>query len=182
MANSDTECDYSHVVLEESNVNDPCVHINLNELPQYDRNHLISWLKYRGDSLKSLTSMKDIRIRVLRYFDHGTDKNLVDPTFDLKWKKAKVKKCNIFVPKLKKLEKLNVVPDILKYELGDIKGMNGWTKDLSNMPIFTAEHINEYYKKVNNVFCRSSTQVKKHFERGEQLLEELYLDIGSILF
>ena len=43
---------------------------------------------------------------------NGTDNNLVDPTLDLKWKKEKVLKYNIFVPKLKYAARLNTVPDI----------------------------------------------------------------------
>lgn len=75
---------------------------------------------------------------------------------------------------------LNNVPDILKHELGEIKVLDGWTKSLSHMPVFTSEHINAYYEKVNHSVCQKSTLVKKHFERGEQLLEEQYIDISSI--
>ena len=39
---------------------------------------------------------------------------------DLKWKKEKVLKYNIFVPKLKYAARLNTVPDILKHD--------GWSK------------------------------------------------------
>ena len=40
--------------MEECDIDDPCVHVDLDKLPQYDRNHLINWLKYIGDCLKSL--------------------------------------------------------------------------------------------------------------------------------
>ena len=152
MASSSFEHDYSLVVIEEGDIDDPCVHIDLDNLPKYDRNHLFTWLKYRGDSLKSLDNMKSIRTRVLWYFKNGTDKNLVDPTLDLKWKKAKVAKYNIFVPKLPKLLTLNTVPDILKHDVGDIQSLDGWSKDLSSMPSFSIQHIDEYYDKVNNAF------------------------------
>lgn len=36
------------------------------------------------------------------------------------------------------------------------------------------------YEKVNKTLSKNSTLVKKHFERGEQLLEKQYLDINSI--
>ena len=178
---SSFEYNYSLVVMEECDIDDPCVHVDLDNLPQYDRNHLINWLKYRGDCLKSLDSMKDIRTRVLQYFKNGTDNNLVDPTLDLKWKKEKVLKYNIFVPKLKYAARLNTVPDILKHDVGDIQKLDGWSKKLFNMPTFTIEHIDKYYEKVNNAFSQNSTKVKKHFHRGEQLLEESFLDVGSVV-
>ena len=55
--------------------------------------------------------------RVLKYFDNGTDKLLVDPT--LKWKKLKAEKYNIHVPINNTPISLNDVPYILKNELGD---------------------------------------------------------------
>lgn len=181
MASASFECDYSLVVIEEVDIDDPCVHVDLENLPNYDRNHLISWLKYRGDNLKSLDNMKSIRTRVLWYFKNGTDKNLVDPTLDLKWKKAKVAKYNIFVPQLPKLSVLNVVPDILKHDIGDIQSLDGWSKDLTNMPTFTIQHIDYYYDKVNSAFSHNATRVEKHFQRGAQLLEESFIDLNSIV-
>ena len=49
------------------------------------------------------------------------------------------------------------------------------------MPTFTIEHIDKYYEKVNNAFSQNSTKVKKHFHRGEQLLEESFIDVGSVV-
>ena len=105
---------------------------------------------------------------------------IVDPTLDLKWKKKKAENSNIFVPIKEKQLKLSSVPEILKNELGAIKQLDGWSKSLINMPVFTSEHINQYYEKVNKAFSKKSTLVEKHFERGEQLLEEAYVDISSI--
>ena len=61
-----------------------------------------------------------------------------------------------------------------------IKQVDRWSKSLFGMPEFTSENINQYYQKVNQTLCKKSTIVKKHFERGEQLLKEQYLDISSI--
>ena len=123
--------------------------------------------------------MKDIRTRVIQYFKNGTYKNLVDPTMDIKWKKAKVLKYNInFVLQLKNFVTLNTVPDILKH-VGDIQRLDGWSKELFNLPKLTVEYIDKYYEKVNDTFSQNSTKVKKHFQRGQQLLEESFIDIGS---
>ena len=135
--------DYS-LVIEEDDIDDQCVHVDLKDLPNYDKDHLLTWLKYRGDSLKCMDNMKTIRTRVLWYFKNGTDKNLVDPTLDLKWKKAKVNKYNIFVPELPTLAVLNTVPDILRHDVGDIQSLDGWSKDLTSMPSFTIQHIDSY--------------------------------------
>ena len=102
--------------------------------------------------------------RVLKYFDNGTDKLLVDPT--LKWKKLKAEKYNIHVPINNTPISLNDVPYILKNELGEIRQMDRWSKSLFGMPEFTSEYINQYYQKVNQTLCKKSTIVKKHFERG----------------
>ena len=59
--------------------------------------------------------------------------------------------------------------------------MDGWSKKLYNMPSFTIEHIDKYYEKVNDAFSQKSPKVKKHFQRGEQLLEESFIDIGSVV-
>ena len=49
------------------------------------------------------------------------------------------------------------------------------------MPTFTIEHIDKYYEKVNDAFSQKSTKVKNHFQRGEQLLEESLIDVGSVV-
>ena len=63
--------------------------------------------------------------RVLEYFDNGTDKLLVNPILDLKWKKLKAEKYNIHALINNTPISLNDVPDILKNELGEIRQMDG---------------------------------------------------------
>ena len=43
----------------ESDINDPFVHIDLENLPNYSRHHIMQWLVYRGDSLQAIHSLKD---------------------------------------------------------------------------------------------------------------------------
>ena len=70
---SDHSYDYSLVVLTEVDIDDPRVHVDLDKLTTYDRDHLLQWLKFRGDELKHIDTMKEIRTRVLQYFDNKTD-------------------------------------------------------------------------------------------------------------
>ena len=41
---------YSSIVLTEADIDDPRVHIDIEKLPEYDRDHLMMWLKFRGDN------------------------------------------------------------------------------------------------------------------------------------
>ena len=48
------------------------------------------------------------------------------------------------------------------------------------MPSFSIEHIDSYSQKINTAVLSKSKKVMKHFRRGEQLLEENFIDIASI--
>ena len=79
---------------------------------------------------------------------------------------------------------LKDMPDIPKdfeYELTNINSVVGWSKSLDGLPQFSVENIEKYANMVNAGVLSKSTVVKKHFSRGEQLLKEQYVDIGSIL-
>ena len=70
-------------------------------------------------------------------------------------------------------------PDVLKNELGALKSIAGWTKSLLGAPTFDASKIKDYYELINDKFTKKSTLVKKHFERGPQLLEESFISVDS---
>ena len=53
-------------------------------------------------------------------------------------------------------------------------------KSLEGMPSFSIEHIDSYSQKINTDVLSKSKKVMKHFLRGEQLLEENFIDIASI--
>ena len=57
---------------------------------------------------------------------------------------------------------------------------DGWSKSLLGIPKFSVHQIEKHAMKINEIVTPKSTIVKKHFNRGEQLLEEKYIDIGSI--
>ena len=50
-------------MLTEEDIDHPFIHVDLCKLPNYSRDHLITWLKYCGDTLKHLDNMKEIRNR-----------------------------------------------------------------------------------------------------------------------
>ena len=70
------------IALTENDINDPTVTIVPASICTYPMIHLQNWLVYRGDTLKGITTLQEARVRVLHYFNLGTDKKLVDPTAD----------------------------------------------------------------------------------------------------
>ena len=153
--------DYSSIVLNENDIDDPRVHINLANLQIYDRDHLITWLKFRGDSLKRINTMKELRSRVLEYFKTNTAQNLVDPTFGQTYKKAKVDNLGILqygelptIPILR--QSLNPPPEILDNEMANPTSFAGWWKDLSNLRMLTIEHIEKYYQTINDSYGKDN--------------------------
>ena len=51
--------------------------------------------------------------------------------------------------------------------------IDGWSKSLEGMPSFSIEHIGSYSQKINTAILSKS-------KKGEQLLEENFIDIASI--
>ena len=123
--------DYSSIVITEADVDDARVHVDKEKLFSYDHDHLLTWLKFRGDSLKHIDTMKLIQSRVLEYFNNGTDQQLIDPTLDKRYKRAKVEKYEILkhgqLPILKVRPTLNPVPDILKHDMATPTSSAGWS-------------------------------------------------------
>ena len=80
------------IQLLECDISDPCVHVDLENLPNYSKNYLLQWLIFRGDSLQGVYSLKDATSTVLGYSDNKTVDRLLDPTLDLKWKRLKAER------------------------------------------------------------------------------------------
>ena len=53
----------SSITLVEEDITDPCVHVELDKLTDYTKEHLTKWLMFGGDSLKGVRTVKDARIR-----------------------------------------------------------------------------------------------------------------------
>ena len=163
----------------EEDIDDPFIHVDLENLADYSKVHLIGWLKYRGDTLKHLDSMKEIRNRVLQYINNCQQNEIVDPTGDLKWKKRKAFRMGIEMRVILN-ESMPECPNVLKNDLGEIKSIAGWSKSLMGLPTFNTSNIKKYYEHINKVIAKKSSIVKKHFERGSQLLEESFISVESI--
>ena len=65
------------------------------------------------------------------------------------------------------------VPSILQNEMNNLTNAVGWCKSLAGIPDFEVSNIQDYFQKINSSFSKSS-------HRGTQLIEENYIDIGSI--
>ena len=59
-------------MLDEPDINDPTVHVDLDQLADYSKNHLISWLKFRGDSLQGMKSIKDAHVKDSSLFEQSS--------------------------------------------------------------------------------------------------------------
>ena len=66
------------------------------------------------------------------------------------------------------------------FDLSNLSLIDGCSKGLEGMPSFSIEHIDSYSQKMNTAVISKSKKVMKHFRRGEQLLEENFIDIASI--
>ena len=116
--------------------------------------------------------------RTLYYIKNGLSQRVIDSTPDKKWSKLKAKKMSVILyqPSIKFLKE----PTLLKNDICDLRSFVGWSKSLHGLPKFTTINIDQHFYKVNQTVCSSSTVVKKSFTRGQQFLEENYIDIGSI--
>ena len=72
------------------------------------------------------------------------------------------------------------VPDVFKGMLGPITNPAGWTKSLEGLPSFTINEINNFFKNSGKSVLKNVTVVKKSFKRGEQLIEENFVDLFNI--
>ena len=51
-----------------TDIDDPCVHVDIEKLASYKINHLKQWLIYPGDKLRGIETLKNAQVRVLDYF------------------------------------------------------------------------------------------------------------------
>ena len=113
------------------------------------------------------------------YYHHGgTANNVIDFTPERKW---------IYKLKLKVIlpQKTNFEPTSYPKELtADLKNLNssdGWSKNLANLPRLTLDKIVAHVERVDKTFITKSRKIEKDFQRGQQLLEENFIDLNSIL-
>ena len=136
-------------------------------------------MTYRGDPLKNAETLKEAQVKVLQYFKLGTEKKLVDPTPNKIWLSKKAKLMGLSLKK-ENLKNLPNAPKDFAFDLSNLSLIDGWSKSLKGVPSFSIEHIDSYSQKINTAVLSRSKKVMQHFRRGEQLLEENFIDIASI--
>ena len=60
--------DSPYITLSEEDISDPAVNVDVRNLTKYSKEHLCSWLLFRGESLEGVESLKDARVRYVIYF------------------------------------------------------------------------------------------------------------------
>ena len=63
----------------------------------------------------------------------------------------------------------------------NLNSSDGWGKNLANLPSLTLDKIVAYVERVNKTFITKSKKIEKHFQQGQQFLEENFIDLNSIL-
>lgn len=132
--------------------------------------------------MKLLILFYFFHFRILSYYNVGTENNIIDPTPEKKWlyKKASILKLKIVVPKQSNLQFVGKCPGEFQADLQNLNSPDGWSKTLENLPNLTVEKIMAYVERINRSCNAKSTKIKKHFQRGHQLLEENFVDLNSI--
>ena len=67
--------DPSVIVLTEHDIDDPHVHIDIENIRAYSMGHLQNWLLYRGDTLKGIANLRDAPVKVLSTLSKGQNRN-----------------------------------------------------------------------------------------------------------
>ena len=96
-------------------------------------------------------------------------------------KKQIILKLKIILPKKTNIKSLSCPKEFI----ADFQNLNlsdGWSKNLSNLLNLTLDKIVAYVERVNKTFIIKSKKIEKHFQQGQQFLEENFIDLNSILF
>ena len=117
---------------------------------------------------------------MLQYIENGTDKKIVDNTGKKVWIKKKADKLGLILNPLWEEGVLPSTPQELKDDLKNASDLTGWSKSLDGMPNFTVNDIKLYHENITKLFCKKSTAIKKHFIRGEQFIEERFVDLTNV--
>ena len=123
-------------------------------------------MAYRRDSLKNAEALKEAQVKVLQYFKLGTEKKLTDSTPSKIWLSEKAKLMGLTL-KEENLKNLPDAPKDLVFDLSNLSLLDGWSKNLEEMPSFSIEYIDSYSQKISTAVLSKSKKVMKHFCRGE---------------
>ena len=115
--------------------------------------------------------------RVIKYVEAGEERRVYDPTVDREWLRKKAEKLGVRLKVEKDKVRDQVVPEVFRGELGELKNPAGWGKSLESLPAFTNKEIQSFVEKANkNVYGENATKIK-NFERGKQLVRENFVDL-----
>ena len=107
---------------------------------------------------------------------------MIDSTHERKWiyKKANKLKLKIILPEKTNFKPISC-PKEFTADLQNLNSSDGWGKNLANLPSLTLDKIVAYVERVNKTFITKSKKIEKHFQQGQQFLEENFIDLNSIL-
>ena len=173
--------DPESIELSEADIDDPSIHVDMASLSTYKIEHLKKWLIYRGDRLHNIETLKSAQVRVLEYFENGTNDKIIDPTTDKIWIRQKAQSMGVILkPTWKEGALPSVSPILADQKLKESEtNMTGWSKSLDGMPNFSVDNIKVYQEKITKLFCENSKLIKKNFIRGQQFMEERFIDLTS---
>ena len=93
----------------------------------------------------------------------------------------KADKLGIILKPSTKFESSAVIfPNTLKEEIANKRNAIGWSKSLMNLPKLNLNDIEDYLKKINESILKNLSKITKPFVIGRQLLNENFIDVGSI--
>ena len=118
----------------------------------------------------------------MNYYHGGTANNVIDPTPERTWiyKKAYKLKLKIILPAKTNFKPISC-PKEFTVDFQNLYSSDGWSKNLVNLPSLTLDKIVAYLERVNKTFITKSKKIEKPFQRGQQFLEENFIDLNSIL-
>ena len=120
--------------------------------------------------------------RVLNCCHGGTSHNVIDPIPERKWiyKKANKLKLKIILPQKTNFKPISC-PKEFTAGLQNLNSSDGSSKYIVNLPSLTLDKIVASVERVNKTFITKSKKIEKHFQQGQQFLEENFIDVNSIL-
>ena len=112
----------------------------------------------------------------MRYIEAKQECRVFDPTAQKKWLKLKTAKIGVRLKVGRERIEVQVVPEVFRGQLGELKNAAGWGKSLRGLPIFTEKEIDTFVENTNkDVFGASATKIQKNFERRKQLVRENFV-------
>ena len=93
--------------------------------------------------------------RAIKYVEAGEERRVYDPTVDRKWLRKKAEKLGVRLKVEKDKVRDQVVPEVFRGELGELKNPAGWGKSLEILP---ARKFNLLLKRQIKMFMEKMSQ------------------------